>query len=82
MMILINYKFICKIVHHNTLNIISMDRANRRLINTSVYLSIYQLNIHHILDRLNFVFNAFSRFYVLGNDIVYEDDIESVLNVL
>ncbi len=81
-MVLTNYESICGIVYYSILNIISTDRANYRLINTSVYLFIYQLDIHYIPGRLNFISNAFLRFHVLGNDVVRENNIESVLDVL
>ena len=80
MVVLIDYEFIYKIVYHSILNTISTDRANRRLTNASVYLSVYQLDVHYILGRLNFVPDVFSCFYILGDDIVCEDDVEPVLD--
>ncbi len=80
-MILTNYKSICRIVHHNTLNTISIDWANRRLTNISVYLSIYQLDVHHIPNRLNFVPDVLSRLHALRNNITCKNNIESVLDI-
>ncbi len=82
MVVLIDYEFICRIVHHGTLNIISTDRANHHLTNASIYLSIYQLDIHYIPSRLNFVPDALLYLRVLGDDIVYKDDVEPILDVL
>jgi hypothetical protein len=56
------------IVDQTTLNTTSTDRANRRLINASVYLSQYQLNVYHIPGRLNHVPDALSRLQATGDD--------------
>ncbi len=82
MVILINYEFIYRIVYHNILNIISTYRANYRLINISVYLSVYQWDIHYILSRLNFVSDTFLYLYALKDNVVRENDIEFILDVL
>ncbi len=81
MIVLTDYKSICKIVHYNILNITSIDRANHRLTNTSVYLSVYQLDIYYMPSYLNFVPNIFSYLRTLGNDIARKDDIKPILNV-
>jgi RNase H-like domain found in reverse transcriptase/Reverse transcriptase (RNA-dependent DNA polymerase)/Chromo (CHRromatin Organisation MOdifier) domain/Integrase zinc binding domain len=49
------------IVDQTTLNTTSTDRANKRLINSSIYLSQYGLQIYHLPGRLNFVPDALSR---------------------
>jgi len=45
----IDYDFIKEIVNGIMLNTSSTERINRRLTNASVYLSIYLLEVHHIL---------------------------------
>ncbi len=55
-------------------NIISIDRANCRLTNVSVYLSVYPLNIYYISGRFNLVLNAFSRFRTVGDNVVRIDN--------
>ncbi len=82
MVVLTDHESIYRIVYHSILNTISIDRANRRFTNASVYLFVYQLDIHYILGRLNFVSDAFLRFYVLRDDVVCEDNIKSVLDAL
>ena len=49
------------IVEKTTLQTTSTDRANRRLINASIYLSEYDLQLFHIPGRINTVPNALSR---------------------
>ena len=49
------------IVKKNTLQTTSTDRANRRLIYASTYLSEYDLEVFHIPGRLNAVPDALSR---------------------
>ena len=80
--VLIDYKSIYGIVYHSILNIISIDRANCRFINASVYLFIYQLDIYYMSSRLNFVPDTLSHLRTLKDDIVYKDDVELVLDVL
>jgi len=80
--VLIDYESIYKIVYHDILNTISIDRINRRLINISVYLSIYQFDIYYILGRLNFVSDTLLRLRTLKDDVVRKDNIKPVLNAL
>lgn len=49
------------IVDQTSLNTSSTDRANLRLINASVYLSQYGLDVHYLPGRLNLVPDALSR---------------------
>lgn len=49
------------IVEKTSLDTSSTDRANRRLINASIYLSQYDLKIFHLPGRLNFIPDALSR---------------------
>ncbi len=81
-MVLIDHKAIRNIVHHNTLNITSIDRANRRLTNASVYLSTYPLKIHYMLGRLNYMPDALSHLRTMGDDIVRKNTIKPVLDAL
>ncbi len=45
----------CSIVEQTRLDISSTNRANRRLITTSIYLSKYELKVYYLLGRLNYV---------------------------
>lgn len=56
------------IVNQTRLNTTSTDRSNRRLINASIYLSEYQLDVHHLAGRLNLVPDALSRLAAQGDD--------------
>jgi Reverse transcriptase (RNA-dependent DNA polymerase)/RNase H-like domain found in reverse transcriptase/Integrase zinc binding domain len=56
------------IVEQTSLNTTSTDRANRRLINASIYLSQYQFDVYHIPGRLNYVPDALSRLHAAGDD--------------
>ena len=49
------------IVERTTIDTSSADRANRRLVNCSIYLSQYQLEVHHLPGAENFVPDALSR---------------------
>ncbi len=53
------------IVEKTSLDIASTERANRRLINASIYLSQYSLHVYHLPGRLNFVPDALSRLVAL-----------------
>ncbi|SCO06556.1 related to TY3B-TY3B protein [Fusarium fujikuroi] len=50
-----------QIVEKTTLNITSTDRANRRLVNASIYLSEYDLRVFYIPGKKNFIPDALSR---------------------
>jgi len=56
------------------LNTISINRTNRRLTNTSVYLSAYLLDVCHIPSRFNLVPNVFSYLRTIRDDIVRIDN--------
>ena len=66
--VLIDYDLTRGIVNQTTLNITSIDRANRRLINVSIYLSAYKLNVYYLVRRLNLILDAFSRFTIPSDD--------------
>lgn len=53
------------IVEQTNLDTSSTDRANRRLINASIYLSQYDLKVYHLPGRLNYVPDALSRLAAL-----------------
>ncbi len=73
-MIFTNHNAIYSIVKSTNFNIISTDCTNCHLINTSIYLSVYPLNIYHISNRLNLVPNAFSHLQIIKDDIVQIDN--------
>ncbi|PNP59923.1 hypothetical protein FNYG_14749 [Fusarium nygamai] len=50
-----------QIVEKTTLDTTSTDRANRRLVNASIYLSEYELRVFHIPGKKNFVPDTLSR---------------------
>ncbi|VTT76585.1 unnamed protein product [Fusarium fujikuroi] len=50
-----------QIVEKTTLDTTSTDRANRRLVNASIYLSEYDLRVFHIPGKKNFIPDALSR---------------------
>jgi hypothetical protein len=60
-MVLTDHSATRGIVEQTTLNTASTDRANRRLINASVYLSQYDLKVYHLPGKVNFVPDALSR---------------------
>lgn len=49
------------IVDQTSLSTTSTDRANKRLVNASIYLSQYGLNVYHLPGKFNFVPDALSR---------------------
>ncbi|KAL2017178.1 hypothetical protein VTK56DRAFT_2498 [Thermocarpiscus australiensis] len=53
------------IVEQSNLDTSSTDRANRKLINASIYLSQYDLKVYYLPGRLNFVPDALSRLKAL-----------------
>ncbi|SCO49703.1 uncharacterized protein FFNC_12790 [Fusarium fujikuroi] len=50
-----------QIVEKTTLDITSTDRANRRLVNASIYLLEYDLRVFYIPGKKNFIPDALSR---------------------
>ncbi len=79
-MVLTDYKIIRRIVHYNILNIISIDRVNRRFINVSVYLLVYLLEIYHMFGRFNYISDVLLCFCIINNDIVCKSIVKSILN--
>ncbi len=69
-MVFTDYNVIYGIVKNTNFNIISIDYINYRLINISVYLSVYPLDVYYVPGRLNLVPNAFLRFRTIGDDTV------------
>ena len=59
--VLTDYGAIKGIIKRTTIITSSVDRANRRLINASIYLSEYNLKIYHIPGKKNIVPDALSR---------------------
>ncbi len=68
--VFIDYEAICGIVNAINLNILSTDRINRRLTNTSIYLSAYPLDIYHMPGRLNLISDVFFRLQILGDNTI------------
>jgi hypothetical protein len=56
------------IINQTSLNTSSTDRANRRLVNASIYLSGYDLEVHHLAGKFNLVPDALPRLPVKGDD--------------
>ena len=56
------------------------DQANRRLINASIYLSAYPLDVYHLPGRLNLVPDALSRLPAMGDSKTWKLDQEPVLD--
>ena len=82
-MVFIDYNIICDIIKNINLNTISIDRANCRLTNASVYLSIYWLDVYYIFGRFNLILDALSRFRIIGDDIVRADnEVEPAFDVI
>src|SRR3954466_13928619 len=65
--VLTDHSFTKGIVEQTKLDTSLTDRANRRLINASIYLSSYALKLYYLLGILNFVPNALSRLKVVGD---------------
>jgi hypothetical protein len=69
------------IVEQTRLDTSSTDRANRRLITASIYLSEYDLKVYHLPGRLNYVPDALSRLKAL-TDPVDRPDGDAVLDMV
>ncbi len=81
--VFIDYDSIKGIINNTMLNTGFIERTNCRLINASVYLSVYLLEIHHILKRLNLVPNALLQLRTKRDNIVcINNEAESILDVL
>jgi len=59
--VLTDHSAIKQILAKSTMDTASTDRANRRLITASIYLSQYDLEVYHVPGKKNFVPNALSR---------------------
>lgn len=70
------------IVNQTNLNTTSTDRANRRLINASIYLSSLKLDVHHLAGRLNLVPDALSRLATDTDDQDRQKDDEPILDTI
>lgn len=64
-----------------SLDIVSIDCANCRLINISIYLAIYPLDIYHLLGRLNLVPNTLSHLKTSEDTEIWQYDEEPVLDM-
>jgi hypothetical protein len=69
------------IVEQTNLRTSSTDRANKKLINASVYLSQYNLKIFYLIDKLNLVPNALSRLHATNDTIERPDGDVTLDNV-
>jgi len=78
--VLIDYKVIQKIVYHNILNTTSIDRINRKLTNTSIYLSTYLLKVYYMLGRFNYMPDVLLYFRTIGDNVVRKNTIEPALD--
>ncbi len=63
-----------------SLDIVSMDHSNHRLVNTSVYLATYPLDIYHLPGRLNLIPNALSHLKTPEDAETWQCDEEPVLD--
>jgi hypothetical protein len=54
-------------VEQTSLHTSSIDRANKKLINASVYLSQYNIKVHHLAGKLNLVPDALSPLQATGD---------------
>lgn len=70
------------IVEKTLLNTTSTDRSNRRLVNASIYLSEYNLQVHHLAGRLNLVPDALSRLTASGDAVAKQRSEEPVLDAI
>ncbi|KAL8377036.1 hypothetical protein RB595_007933 [Gaeumannomyces hyphopodioides] len=70
------------IVSRSTLNTASTDKANRRLISASIYLSEFKMEVLHIPGKLNLVPDALSRLPVKGDNQQRERDDNPVLDTI
>ncbi len=70
------------IVAQTSLQTTSTDRANRRLVNASIYLSSYQLEVYHLPGRLNLVPDALSRLKTPSDEKTKEKDTEPTLDAV
>ena len=68
------------IIDQTTLNITSIDQSNRHLQVALIYLSQYDLRIHHIAGRLNFVPNTLSQLATIYRASKMPKDILPALN--
>ncbi len=53
--ILTDHDSICGIVNRTNLDTISTNHTNRRLVNTSIYLTAYLLDVYHLPGRFNLI---------------------------
>ncbi len=63
------------------MNTISIDRVNQRLINASVYLSVYPLKVHYILSRLNYIPDVLSYLHIINDDTIRKNIVEPILDI-
>ena len=78
--VLTDYSATKGIIEQTSLNITSIDQSNRRLQVASIYLSQYNLRIHYIAGRLNFIPDALSRLATVYRASETPKDILPALN--
>ncbi len=64
-----------------SLDTVSMDHANRRLVNISVYFAIYPLDVYHLLDRFNLIPDTLSYFKTSEDTETRQYDKEPMLDM-
>jgi hypothetical protein len=81
--VLTDHEAIYSIVNTTNLNILSIDCANRRLTNASVYFSAYPLDVYYMSRQLNLISDVLSRLQALGDDAIRADEtIEPALDAI
>ena len=81
--IFINHDAIGSIIKNTNLNTTSTDYTNRCLINVSIYLSVYLLDVYYILRCHNLVLNTFLRLRTLKDNAIRTDnEIKPTLDVI
>lgn len=78
--VLTNHEATRGIIEKTSLNTTLTNWSNRRLVNVSIYLSKYKLQVHHLASRLNLVLNALFRLAALGDSVAKERPEEPVLD--
>ncbi len=79
--VLTDHDSICDIVNWTSLDIVSTNRANRRLVNILVYLAAYPLDVYHFPGRLNLVLDVLLYFKMLEDAEIWQYDEEPMLDI-
>ncbi len=81
--VFIDYNVINGIMKSTNFNTTSINRINCRLINISVYLFIYLLDVYHILGRFNLVSNVLLYLRILKNNIIWiNNEVELAFDII